>query len=106
MSDVLRSKGARRVNPFFVPKIMSSCNSANLATAFKIKGFNYSISSACATSSHCLGNAFHTIQNGLQDRMFVVAEVRCGAQSHEHVGSVLCSGVRRPNDPPRWRLRR
>ena len=52
MSDVLRSKGARRVNPFFVPKIMSSCNSANLATAFKIKGFNYSISSACATSSH------------------------------------------------------
>ena len=71
MSDVLRSKGARRVNPFFVPKIMSSCNSANLATAFKIKGFNYSISSACATSSHCLGNAFHTIQNGLQDRMFV-----------------------------------
>ena len=71
MSDVLRSKGARRANPFFVPKIMSSCNSANLATAFKIKGFNYSISSACATSSHCLGNAFHTIQNGLQDRMFV-----------------------------------
>ena len=71
MSDVLRSKGARRVNPFFVPKIMSSSNSANLATAFKIKGFNYSISSACATSSHCLGNAFHTIQNGLQDRMFV-----------------------------------
>lgn len=71
MSDVLRDKGARRVNPFFVPKIMSSCNSANLSTAFKIKGFNYSISSACATSSHCLGNAFHTIQNGLQDRMFV-----------------------------------
>ena len=71
MSDVLRDKGARRVNPFYVPKIMSSCNSANLSTAFKIKGFNYSISSACATSSHCLGNAFHTIQNGLQDRMFV-----------------------------------
>jgi len=71
MSDVLRKKGARRVNPFFVPKIMSSCNSANLATAFKIKGFNYSISSACATSSHCLGNAYHAIQNGLQDRVFV-----------------------------------
>lgn len=71
MSDVLRDKGARRVNPFYVPKIMSSCNSANLSTAFKIKGFNYSISSACATSSHCLGNAFHTIQNGLQDRIFV-----------------------------------
>ncbi len=71
MSDILRDKGARRVNPFYVPKIMSSCNSANLSTAFKIKGFNYSISSACATSSHCLGNAFHTIQNGLQDRMFV-----------------------------------
>ena len=71
MSDVLRDKGARRVNPFYVPKIMSSCNSANLSTAFKIKGFNYSISSACATSSHCLVNAFHTIQNGLQDRMFV-----------------------------------
>ena len=71
MADILRSKGARRVNPFYVPKIMSSCNSANLATAFKIKGYNYSISSACATSSHCLGNAYHTIQNGLQDRMFV-----------------------------------
>ena len=71
MADTLRNKGARKVNPFYVPKIMSSCNAANLATAFKIRGYSYTISSACATSSHCLGNAYQLIQAGEQDLMFV-----------------------------------
>ena len=71
MADTLRNRGARKVNPFCVPKIMSSCNAANLATAFKIRGYSYTISSACATSSHCLGNAYQLIQAGEQDLMFV-----------------------------------
>ncbi len=71
MADTLRKRGARKVNPFYVPKIMSSCNAANLATAFKIRGYSYTISSACATSSHCLGNAYQLIQAGEQDLMFV-----------------------------------
>ena len=71
MADTLRNKGARKVNPFYVPKIMSSCNAANLATAFKIRGYSYTISSACATSSHCLGNAYQLIKAGEQDLMFV-----------------------------------
>lgn len=71
MADTLRNRGARKVNPFYVPKIMSSCNAANLATAFKIRGYSYTISSACATSSHCLGNAYQLIQAGEQDLMFV-----------------------------------
>ncbi len=71
MADTLRNRGARKVNPFYVPKIMSSCNAANLATAFKIKGYSYTISSACATSSHCLGNAYQLIQAKEQDLMFV-----------------------------------
>ncbi len=71
MADTLHNRGARRVNPFNVPRIMSSCNAANLATAFKIKGNSYTISSACATSSHCLGNAYQMIRAGEQDLMFV-----------------------------------
>ncbi len=71
MADTLRQRGARRVGPFNVPKLMSSGNSANLSTAFKIKGYNYTISSACATSGHCLGNAYQLIQMGQQDLMFV-----------------------------------
>jgi 3-oxoacyl-[acyl-carrier-protein] synthase-1 len=59
-----------RVGPFAVPKSMSSTASATLATWFKIKGTSYSISSACATSNHCIGNAFELIQNGKQDMMF------------------------------------
>src|SRR3984885_12777681 len=61
-ADIARQKGPKRVGPFAVPKAMSSTASATLATWFKIKGVNYSISSACATSNHCIGNAFETIQ--------------------------------------------
>lgn len=68
--DTLREKGIRRVGPYMVPRVMSSTNSACLATAFKIKGVNYSITSACATSAHCIGNAAELIQMGKQDVMF------------------------------------
>ena len=69
-ADITREKGPKRVGPFAVPKAMSSTNSATLATPFGIKGVNYSISSACATSSHCIGNAYETIQYGKQDVIF------------------------------------
>ena len=69
-ADITRNKGPKRVGPFAVPKAMSSTNSATLATPFGIKGINYSISSACATSSHCIGNAYEMIQYGKQDVMF------------------------------------
>ena len=69
-ADITREKGAKRVGPFAVPKAMSSTMSATLATPFEIKGWNYSISSACATSSHCIGNAAELIQWGKQDVMF------------------------------------
>ncbi len=69
-ADTARSKGPKKVGPFAVPKAMSSTASATLATWFKIKGVNYSISSACATSNHCIGNAYEMIQYGKQDLMF------------------------------------
>jgi 3-oxoacyl-[acyl-carrier-protein] synthase-1 len=69
-ADITRSKGPKRVGPFAVPKAMSSTASATLATWFKIKGVNYSISSACATSNHCIGNAYETIAVGKQDVIF------------------------------------
>src|ERR1700753_2450117 len=69
-ADTARTKGPKRVGPFAVPKSMSSMASATLATWFKIKGVNYSISSACATSNHCIGNAYETIQIGKQDIIF------------------------------------
>src|SRR5712691_9153147 len=69
-ADTARSKGPKRVGPFAVPKAMSSTASATLATWFKIKGVNYSISSACATSNHCIGNATEMIQFGKQDMVF------------------------------------
>ncbi|MFN3658276.1 MAG: beta-ketoacyl-ACP synthase I [Pseudolabrys sp.] len=65
-----KEKGPKRVGPFAVPKAMSSTASATLATWFKIKGVNYSISSACATSNHCIGNAAELIQWGKQDMIF------------------------------------
>ena len=68
--DTAREKSAKKVGPFMVPRTMSSTNSAVLATAFKIKGVNYSISSACATSAHCIGNAAELIQLGKQDVVF------------------------------------
>jgi len=69
-ADIARSKSPKRVGPFAVPKAMSSTASATLATWFKIKGVNYSISSACATSNHCIGNAAEVIQSGKQDIIF------------------------------------
>ncbi len=68
--DLAREKGPKRVGPYMVPRVMSSTVSATLATSFKIKGLSYSISSACSTSSHCIGNAFEMIQLGKQDVMF------------------------------------
>jgi 3-oxoacyl-[acyl-carrier-protein] synthase-1 len=69
-ADLTRTKGPKRVGPFAVPKAMSSTASATLAVWFKIKGVNYSISSACATSNHCIGNAYEQIQWGKQDMIF------------------------------------
>ena len=68
--DLLREKGAKKVGPFMVPRTMGSTNSACLCTAYKIKGVNYSISSACSTSAHCIGNASELIQFGKQDMVF------------------------------------
>ncbi|MCB1721561.1 MAG: beta-ketoacyl-ACP synthase I, partial [Alphaproteobacteria bacterium] len=69
-ADITREKGPKRVGPFSVPKAMCSTTSATAATNFQIKGVNYSISSACSTSSHCIGNAAEMIQWGKQDIMF------------------------------------
>lgn len=69
-ADIAREKGAKRVGPFAVPKCMCSTTSATIATNFKIKGVNYSISSACSTSAHCIGNASEQILLGKQDIVF------------------------------------
>jgi 3-oxoacyl-[acyl-carrier-protein] synthase-1 len=69
-ADILREKGVKRVGPYRVTQTMGSTISACLATPFKIKGVNYSISSACATSAHCIGNAMEQIQLGKQDVVF------------------------------------
>lgn len=69
-ADVTREKGPKRVGPFAVPKAMCSTTSATAATNFQIKGVNYTISSACSTSAHCIGNATELIQWGKQDVMF------------------------------------
>ncbi len=66
-ADTARNKSPKRVGPYMVPRCMSSTNSANLATAFKIKGMSYSISSACSTSAHCIGNGYEQIQMDKQD---------------------------------------
>src|SRR5690606_11590113 len=68
--DTARGKGARKVGPFMVPRAMSSTNSPTLSTTFQIKGVSYSISSACATSAHCIGNGMELIQLGKQDIVF------------------------------------
>lgn len=68
--DTFREKGARKILPTMVPRIMASGCSANIAVAYKIKGISYTISSACATSSHCIGNAYELIKNGQQDIIF------------------------------------
>jgi 3-oxoacyl-[acyl-carrier-protein] synthase-1 len=69
-ADTLRKKGIKKVGPYMVPRTMSSTNTACLATPYKIKGVNYSISSACATSAHCIGHAMELIQMGKQDIVF------------------------------------
>ncbi len=69
-ADILREKGIKRVGPYMVTRTMSSTNSACLATPFKIKGVNYSISSACSTSAHCIGHGMELIQMGKQDVVF------------------------------------
>jgi len=69
-ADITREKGPKRIGPLAVPKAMSSTASATLATPFGIKGVNYTISSACATSKHCIGNAYELIQWGKQDIVF------------------------------------
>ncbi|MFT6221386.1 MAG: 3-oxoacyl-[acyl-carrier-protein] synthase-1 [Candidatus Endobugula sp.] len=69
-ADILRERGLKRVGPYRVTQTMGSTTSACLATPFKIKGVNYSISSACATSAHCIGNAMELIQLGKQDVVF------------------------------------
>ena len=77
-ADILREKGIRRVGPYRVTQVMGSTTSACLATPFKIKGVNYSMSSACATSAHCIGNAMEQIQQGKQDIVFA------GGAEEEH----------------------
>ncbi|MGB1221679.1 MAG: beta-ketoacyl-ACP synthase I, partial [Alcanivoracaceae bacterium] len=69
-ADIARSRGVKKVGPYMVPRVMSSTVSACLATPFHIKGINYSIGSACATSAHCIGNAMEQIQLGKQDIVF------------------------------------
>jgi 3-oxoacyl-[acyl-carrier-protein] synthase-1 len=69
-TDIMREKGVKRIGPYMVPRIMTSTVSACLATAYKIRGVNYSMSSACATSAHCIGHAMEQIQSGKQDIVF------------------------------------
>jgi 3-oxoacyl-[acyl-carrier-protein] synthase-1 len=69
-ADITREKGVRKIGPYMVPRTMGSTVSACLATPFKIKGLNYSVTSACATSAHCVGNAMEQIQMGKQDVIF------------------------------------
>jgi 3-oxoacyl-[acyl-carrier-protein] synthase-1 len=87
-ADAARDKGPKRVGPFAVPKAMSSTASATLATWFKIKGVSYSISSACATSNHCIGNAYELIQLGKQDVIFAG-----GCEELDWTLSVLFDGM-------------
>ena len=86
--DTAREKGAKRVGPYMVPRCMSSTNSACLATQFAIKGVSYSISSACATSAHCIGHAGDLIKVGRQDRVFAG-----GGEELDWTLSVLFDGM-------------
>ena len=84
-ADTLRSKGVKRIGPYMVPRTMSSSVSACLATPFKIKGVNYSITSACATSGHCIGNAVEQIQLDKQDIVFAGG----GEEEHWNLSSMF-----------------
>ena len=98
-ADILRDRGARKVGPTMVPRVMSSTGSACLAVAYKIKGINYSIGSACATSAHCIGNACELIQSGKQDIIFAG-----GGDEVHWTGTLLFDGMgalsSRYNDNP------
>ena len=98
-ADILRNRGARKVGPTMVPRVMSSTGSACLAVAYKIKGINYSIGSACATSAHCIGNACELIQSGKQDIIFAG-----GGDEVHWTGTLLFDGMgalsSRYNDSP------
>lgn len=69
-TDIMRARGVKRIGPYMVPRIMASTVSANLATAFNIRGINYSMASACATSAHCIGHGMEQIRGGRQDIIF------------------------------------
>ncbi|MEM8814768.1 MAG: beta-ketoacyl-ACP synthase I [Pseudomonadota bacterium] len=84
-SDTLRNRGVRKIGPYMVPRSMSSSVSACLATPFKIKGVNYSITSACATSAHCIGAAAEQIQLGKQDVVFAGG----GEEEHWNLSSMF-----------------
>jgi 3-oxoacyl-[acyl-carrier-protein] synthase-1 len=84
-ADTLRSKGVKRIGPYMVPRTMSSSVSACLATPFRIKGVNYSITSACATSAHCIGSAVEQIQLGKQDIVFAGG----GEEEHWNLSSMF-----------------
>ena len=103
--DTARDKGAKRVGPYMVPRCMSSTNSACLATHFKIKGVSYSISSACATSAHCIGHGAELIQYDKQDIVFAG-----GGEELDWTLSVLFDGMGAMsshfNDNPLRRARR
>jgi 3-oxoacyl-[acyl-carrier-protein] synthase I len=87
-ADTVRQKGARKVGPYMVTRCMASAIPANLATAFRIKGVSYTISSACATSAHCIGNGAELIQLGKQDIVFA------GGAEELHWGtSVMFDGM-------------
>ena len=98
-ADILRNRGARKVGPTMVPRVMSSTGSACLAVAYRIKGINYSIGSACATSAHCIGNACELIQSGKQDIIFAG-----GGDEVHWTGTLLFDGMgalsSRYNDNP------
>jgi 3-oxoacyl-[acyl-carrier-protein] synthase-1 len=88
-ADILREKGLKRIGPYRVTQVMGSTTSACLATPFKIKGINYSMSSACATSAHCIGTAMEQIQLGKQDIVFA------GGGEEEHWSKEERKGKRR-----------
>jgi 3-oxoacyl-[acyl-carrier-protein] synthase-1 len=87
-ADTARQKGPRKVGPYMVPRCMNSAITANLATAMKIKGVSYTISSACATSAHCIGNGAELIQAGKQDMVFAG-----GAEEVHWASSVMFDGM-------------
>ncbi|MBT70612.1 MAG: beta-ketoacyl-[acyl-carrier-protein] synthase I [Gammaproteobacteria bacterium] len=98
-TDIAREKGVKRVGPYRIPRTMSSSVSACLATSFKIKGVNYSISSACATSAHCIGNAAELIQLDKQDLVFAGG----GESEHwtlSHMFDAMGALSKKHNDTP------